>query len=198
MRTYQIRRIVLFTIVLTIMLTAESRSQTGHALDFIVATVGKNIILNSEIETQYHQYLSAGNYANQNIKCQILEQALFSKLLLYQAEIDSIEVSDSQVDEKIDRNLEYYIKQFGSKEKLEAFYGKSIVEIKDEYRPLIREQLKVQNMQQKITKDVSVSPADIRVFYQKIPVDSLPYINSEIEYGQIQLTVFASVEENRR
>ncbi len=98
-------------------------AQTGKTLDAVIATVGNKIILDSEIETQYHQFLSQGNYADEKIKCRILEQALLNKLLLHQAIIDSIAVSDAQVDEKINRNIDYYIKQFGSKEKLEAFYG---------------------------------------------------------------------------
>lgn len=173
-------------------------AQTGKTLDAVIATVGNKIILDSEIETQYHQFLSQGNYADEKIKCRILEQALLNKLLLHQAIIDSIAVSDAQVDEKINRNIDYYIKQFGSKEKLEAFYGKTIMEIKEEYRPLIKEQLQIQSMQQKITKDVTVSPADIREFYQKIPPDSLPFINSEIEYAQIQITVAVSPKEKQR
>lgn len=176
----------------------HAEAQPEKTLDAVIATVGNKIILNSEIETQYHQFLSQGNYADEKIKCRILEQSLLNKLLLHQAIIDSVAVSDAQVDEKINRNLEYYIKQFGSKEKLEAFYGKSIVEIKEEYRPLIKEQLQIQSMQQKITKDVTVSPADIREFYQKIPADSLPFINSEIEYAQIQITVAVNNKEKQR
>lgn len=190
------RKIVGYILLITSFYSATA--QPGKTLDAVIATVGNKIILNSEIETQYHQFLSQGNYADEKIKCRILEQSLLNKLLLHQAIIDSIAVSDAQVDEKINRNLEYYIKQFGSKEKLEAFYGKSIVEIKEEYRPLIREQLQIQSMQQKITKDVTVSPADIREFYLKIPPDSLPFINSEIEYAQIQIAVAVNVKERQR
>ncbi|MBL7929218.1 MAG: peptidylprolyl isomerase [Bacteroidia bacterium] len=184
--------------VLLILYVARAVSQPGRTLDAVIATVGNKIILNSEIEAQYHQFLSQGNYADEKIKCRILEQSLLNKLLLHQAILDSIAVSDAQVDEKINRNLEYYIRQFGSKEKLEAFYGKSIVEIKEEYRPLIKEQLQIQTMQQKITKDVNVSPADIREFYLKIPSDSLPFINSEIEYSQIQISVTVNSNEKKR
>lgn len=173
-------------------------AQPGKTIDAVIATVGNKIILQSEVESQYHQFLSQGNYADERIKCRILEQALLNKLLLHQAIIDSVAVSDAQIDEKINRNLEYYIKQFGSKEKLETFYGKSIIEIKEEYRPLIKEQLQIQSMQQKITKDVTVSPADIREFYQKIPPDSLPFINSEVEYAQIQITVAVNAKEKQR
>lgn len=176
----------------------STAAQPGKTIDAVIATVGNKIILQSEVESQYHQFLSQGNYADERIKCRLLEQALLNKLLLHQAIIDSVAVSDAQIDEKINRNLEYYIKQFGSKEKLETFYGKSIIEIKEEYRPLIKEQLQIQSMQQKITKDVTVSPADIREFYQKIPPDSLPFINSEVEYAQIQITVAVNAKEKQR
>lgn len=190
------RYIAVFIVLITTCLSLSA--QNDRTIDAIVATVGNKIILQSEIETQYHQFLSQGNYADEKIKCRILEQALINKLLLHQAIVDSITVTDAQVDEKINRNLEYYIKQFGSKEKLEAFYGKSIPEIKEEYRPLIREQLQIQAMQQKITKDVTVSPSDIKEFYLKIPPDSLPFINSEIEYALIQITVAVNPAEKQR
>jgi peptidyl-prolyl cis-trans isomerase SurA len=174
------------------------RAQTPRTLDAIAAIVGNKIILQSEIDLQYHQFLMQGNYPDESIKCRLLEQALLNKLLLHQAIVDSLPVTDAQVEERINRNLEYYIKQFGSKEKLESFYGKTIVEIREEYRPLIKEQLLIQAMQQKITRDVTVSPADIRQFYASIPSDSLPFINSEMEYAQIQIPITVSATEKER
>ncbi len=191
------RHPVVFVLILNLLVFTVS-AQTHRTLDAIVAVVGNKIILQSEIDLQYHQFLMQGNYPDENIKCRLLEQALLNKLLLLQAIVDSLPITDAQVEERINRNLEYYIKQFGSKEKLESFYGKTTVEIREEYRPLIKEQLLIQSMQQKITREVTVSPADIRQFYASIPADSLPFVNSEIEYAQIQIPITVSAAEKER
>jgi len=90
------------------------------------------------------------------------------------------------------------INQLGSQIKLEEYYEKSIPEIRDEFRPLIKDQLLTQNMQGSVTKNVNISPADVRDFYNSIPKDSLPFINAEIEYGQIIIDVPVSEEEKKR
>ena len=187
-----------FTTVVLSLVTFLCQAQPGKVIDQLAGVVGNKVILQSEVETQYQQFLAQGNYANEKIKCIILSQMLLNKLLLNQAILDSVEVTDAQVDEKIDRNMEYYIRQIGSKEKLEAFYGKTILELKEEYRPLVREQLQTQSMQQRVVKDVTASPVDVREFFNKIPHDSLPYINSEIEYGQIQKIIPIGTEEKNR
>ena len=104
---------------------------------------------------------------------------------MHQANIDSLNVEESQVNQKIESNLSYFIQQIGSVEKLEQYYGKSVAELKEEFKPLIREQLLAQQMQSKVTKGISSSPADVRTFFNKIPKDSLPYVNAEMEYAQI-------------
>jgi len=194
MRTYTLNLLFLAALLVP----ASGSCQTGGIIDQVAATVGNRIILKSDIETQYQQYIAQGNYPDSTLKCRILDHLLFTRLLLHQAILDSVEVSDAEVKDKLDRNLDYYIQQIGSQEKLEAFYGKSVPEIRDEYEPLIREQLQVQAMQQKITRHLTVTPAEVRTFYASIPSDSLPYISSEIEYAQIRLEIPVSAEEKKR
>lgn len=157
----------------------------GPVVDQVAGVVGSNIVLLSEIETQYHQFLQQGNYAADDLKCRILDQLLLNKLLIHQAGIDSVTVDEDQVNQKINSNMAYYIQQFGSAEKLEQFYGKSIPELKEEFKPMVRDQMIAQQMQSTITKDITVSPAEVKAFYNSIPQDSLPLINAEVEYAQI-------------
>jgi peptidyl-prolyl cis-trans isomerase SurA len=173
-------------------------SKDNKVIDQVVAVVGSKIILKSDIEQQYLQYISQGNYANEKIKCNVLDQLLLNKLLLTQAIIDSVEVTDAQIQDRLDRNMEYFIQQFGSQEKLEEFYGKTALELKDDYRPLVKEQLQIQSMQQKLTKDITASPSDVKSFYESIPADSLPYINAEVEYAQIVKTIPVSAEAKEK
>lgn len=158
----------------------------GVLIDEVVANVGDNIVLMSDIESQYVQYRMQGNIDNAaEIRCQILDNLLFQKLLLTQAQLDSVVITDARVQSELDRRLRYYISQFGSKEKFEEFYNKSIVEIKEEFREIIRNQLMSEEVQQKITLNVKITPSEVKSFYQKIPADSLPLISIEYQIGQI-------------
>ena len=131
------------------------------------------------------------------MRCKILDQLLLNKLLLNQAKIDSLTVTDDQINQKIENNLSYYIQQLGSVEKLEAFYGKSIPEVKEEFKPLIRDQLLAQQMQGKVTKGIAASPADVKAFFESVPKDSLPLVNAEVEFGQIIHNVAVSEEQKK-
>lgn len=187
-----------FILIIFMLYNLIADAQPAKVIDQVAAVVGNKIILKSDIQQQYLQYIGQGNYANEKMQCDILDQLLLSKLLLNQAIFDSIEVTDAQVQERLDRNMDYFVQQFGSQEKLEAFYGKTVLELKDDYRSMVREQLMQQSMQQKITANVAASPADVKSFYESIPSDSLPYINAEIEYAQIVklIPVSAEAKEN--
>jgi peptidyl-prolyl cis-trans isomerase SurA len=184
----------LFILSVFLLIALFASAQPSKVIDQVAAVVGNKIILKSDIEQQYLQYIGQGNYANEKIQCNILDQLLMSKLLFNQAILDSVEVTDAQVQERLDRNMEYFIQQFGSQDKLETFYGKTVLELKDEYRPLVKEQLLTQSMQQKITASITASPADVKSFFESIPPDSLPYINAEVEYAQIVKVIPVSAE----
>ena len=167
--------------------------------DEVVAVVGNKIILLSDIENQYLQYRMQGSIkTGSSVRCQIFENLLFQKLLLNQAEIDSVIVTSDQVEDEMDNKLRYYIRQFGSKEKFEEFYKKSVEEFKSELFDITHDQLKVQMMQYEITKDVKVTPSEVKSFYNSIPADSLPLINSEYEIAQIVKKPPVSDEEKER
>jgi len=167
----------------------------GTVVESIDAVVGNKIILKSDVENAYQQFLSQGNYGNELVRCQVLDQLLLNKLLLNQAALDSVEVTEAQVQGELDSRMAYYIQQIGGEKNLEDYYQKSIPEIKEEFRPLIRDQLQIRAMQSKIAKNASASPADVRAFFESIPPDSLPYMNAEIEYAQIIRNIPVSEEE---
>jgi len=172
-------------------------AQPEQIIDQVAAVIGNKILLKSEIETQYQQIVEQGNTPGEDLKCRITDQLLINKLLLNQAILDSIEVSEGQVDNELDRRINYMVNQIGSEARLEEYYEKSIIEIRDEFKPLIKEQLLVQTMQHNVTKDITTSPADVRDFFASIPPDSLPFINAEMEYSQIVINVPVSAEEKQ-
>jgi peptidyl-prolyl cis-trans isomerase SurA len=155
-------------------------------VDEIIAKVDNYIVLKSELERGYMNYLSSGNNADGGARCRILAQLISGKLMVAKAEIDSVLVTEEEVDNNLDRRMQLILSQYGgSEEQLEQYYGKTIEEIQAEIRDDIEEQLVIQRMQDEIIKDIKVTPSDVRKFFVKIPNDSLPYFSTEVEVGQI-------------
>jgi len=177
--------IKLFLIIFITTIISNINAQEKIVIDQIAAIVGKQIILQSDIETQALQMKSQGYYTSGDIKCEMLEEMLYAKLLVNQAILDSIDVSKSEVNAEMERRLNYFITQIGSEEKLEEYYKKSIKDIKESFRESIKEQLLSQRMQQQATSSLKVTPQEVRAYYKKIPKDSLPIINTKFELEQI-------------
>lgn len=156
-------------------------------IDGIVAIVGGHVILKSDLEAQYLQFRAQGNIAGspQKVKCQILEGLLFQKMLFHQAEVDSLTVTESSLNYEMDRRMRYFISQAGSPERLEEYYNKSLLEIKSDLQEIVREQMLGEQERNKITENVTVTPAEVKAYYRKIHKDSIPKIESEVEVGII-------------
>jgi peptidyl-prolyl cis-trans isomerase SurA len=173
--------------------------QKGKVIDQVIAVVAGHAILESDIENQYLQYKAEGNISDvTNMRCQILEGLLFQNLLLNQAEIDSVKVTDDQVDAELDRRIRKYIAQFGSQEKFEEFVKKPVIEFKEDFRDMVRDMKKIEQVQGTITKDTKITPSEVKAFFNKMPKDSLPLISSEVEIGQIIKNPPVSVDEKVR
>lgn len=171
-------------IVLANIVTAQPGS--GETIDGIVGVFADKIILHSEIEFEYQQFLKEyPDKRSDTIRCDILKQKLTEKLLSTKAEIDSLPLTDERIDGELEQRIQYFARQFGGEKGLEEFYGKSISEIKQNYRDKIKTSLLMQEMQQKILKDIKVSPTDIKTYFNAIDKDSLPYYSSEVEVAQI-------------
>ncbi len=167
-------------------------AQAQTIVDKVVAVVDDKIILFSDIESQYSQYIQEGEKPTPTLRCEILEQLIVQKLLVAQAILDSVEVSEDEVEGELNRRVKYFSQMAGGEENLEKYYGKSIIQIKEEFREDIKQQLLSQRMQQSIIDDVRITPADVKNFYNKIPKDSLPYYNAEVEVGEIVVYVKTS------
>jgi peptidyl-prolyl cis-trans isomerase SurA len=174
---------VLFCLV-AFFFTGSLFAQGNKIIDRVMAVVGNNIILQSDIEKQYQQAVAQGEQT-ENMKCQIFDQLLLQKLMINQAAIDSVTPTDSQIESEMDKRMRYYIKQIGSEQRLEEYFHTTIIQLKSELRDIIKEQLTVQSMQSKITKDITATPNDVREYFNSIPADSVPYIDAEMEVAQI-------------
>lgn len=170
---------------------------SAQVIDEVVAVVGNEIVLFSDLQLQKKQ-LEAQGYSKKVDDCEILEDLLIEKLLLNQAKIDSLDVSDGQVEMELAKRMEVFIKQIGSVEALEKYYGKSMEEIREDFFDVLKDQMLVRRMQGEVTSDVNVTPADVESFYASIPADSLPYINASVEMAQIVKYPEVSREEIER
>jgi peptidyl-prolyl cis-trans isomerase SurA len=162
-------------------------------IDQIIAVIGDKKVLLSDIEKQYQQLVAQGIKETEDLRCQIFEELLSQKLLLNQAEVDSIEVTDVETELQLDQRLKFFINQVGSEENLIGYFNKSILEIKEDLRDAIREQILIERMRSEIIGSISVTPSEVKSFYKNLPEDSIPYVNSELEIDQI--VIYPSTSE---
>jgi peptidyl-prolyl cis-trans isomerase SurA len=153
--------------------------------DKIIAVVGDKIILQSDIQNSLSDMSRQGGQLPENADCVISEQAIVSKVLMLQAEKDSLPVTDEEIEAELDQRIRYFIQQFGTQEQLELVAGKTIYQIKDEARESIKENKLATAMQRKIVENVKITPTEVKNYFDKIPKDSLPFYESELEVGQI-------------
>lgn len=180
-------------IFLILLLTSLSAISQKTVIDKVVSVVGNHAILLSDIENQYYQTPQKENYEHIDLKCSILEELIYQNFLLHQAELDSVVVSDKEVESEMDRRLRYFISQIGSEKKLEEYFNKSMLEIKADLRKSLRKQILAERMQEKIVGKIKVTPTEVRNFYKSLPEDSIPIIEEQLEYQQI--VIYPSVSE---
>ena len=171
-------------LLLVTVLPSHAQYSGGQSIDKIIAQVDNYIVLKSDLETAYQESQRPGNPAGELTRCQVLQQLVVEKLMLAKAEIDSVVVEEDRVTSELDRRLQYFVDNYGE-ENIEQQFGKTIDEFREELRDDIRNQLVVQQMQQTITQDIEVSPAEVKKFFNAIPQDSLPFYSSEVAVGQI-------------
>jgi peptidyl-prolyl cis-trans isomerase SurA len=179
--------------LLLLIFSAVALSQPAKVVaDKITGIVGDRIILQSDIKNSIADIIRQGGNVPENAECLITEQAIISKVLMLQAEKDSLPVTDEEVEAELDQKIRYYINQLGSQEALEEMAGKTIYQIKDDARESVKEQKLAAAMQRKIVDNVRITPNEVKAFFEKVPKDSLPYYESELEICQIVIFPKAS------
>jgi peptidyl-prolyl cis-trans isomerase SurA len=180
-------------IIIVILLTAgfftQVSAQSKKVLaDKIVGQVGDKIILRSDIQNTINDVKRQSQGQDNAViptECQVLESQLIRKALLLQATKDSLIVSEEEIEGDLDTRIRQTIQQYGSKDVLEEIAGKTIYQLKDDFREPLKEQKLADQMQQKIIKDIKITPTEVKLYYSKIPKDSLPFYESEVEVSQI-------------
>ena len=189
MRKYNVLVIALLS---TLVLRAQG------VIDEVIWVVGDEAILRSEVEEERLRAQYEGTPIAGDPYCVIPEQLAIQKLFLHQAELDSIEANESSVSHQVDMRLNYYINQIGSKEKMEEYFRKPSSEIREEMMTAVRNQMIIQQMQQKLTADIKPTPAEIRRFYNALPPDSIPMMPAQVEVQILSFEPPVPVEETER
>ena len=188
--------LALILVISTLSFNLEAQDKV---VDQIVAIVGGNIILKSDIERMNIEQQAQGVTSEGDMKCEILENFLIDKLLVAEAELDTlIEVTPSQVNQRMDQQMSMYISYLGSEKAVEEYWKKPIMDIKSEMREGIRTQLLSQQMREKITKDVTVTPSEVRYYYRNLSNDEIPTIPTQYEYSQITFQPQIDIDEENR
>ena len=170
---------------LIIIIATCSMIINAQEIDKIIAIIGDEIVLRSEVENQYLQYISQGVTSNEELRCEILEDLMTQKLLIFSCKQDSISVTKEEIEQEVETRVNYYIDQIGSIEKVEQYFEKDIYQIKKVLSELVEDQFLIQRMQSSITKDVKITPFDVNEFYEKMDKSELPLIEDRYKLSQI-------------
>lgn len=167
----------------------------AQSIDKVEAIIGDEIILTSDIESQYLQYLSQGNEKSELVRCEIIEDILFQKLLVNQAKLDSVDVSDEEIEDEIFKRLNYFENQLGSFEKVEEYFGKSKIEIEIELGKVIQDQFLAQKVQGTISGDIKITPSEVHDFFNQQNSADIPIVPTKVEVSQIIIKPHVSEEQ---
>ena len=169
-----------------------------NIIDEVIWIVGEDAILRSEVEEERLRAQYEGTPIPGDPYCVIPEQLAIQKLFLHQAELDSIEVSESSVSSQVDMRVNYYISQIGSKEKMEEYFRKTSTEIREEMMTSVRNQMIIQQMQSKLTENIAPTPAEVRRYYNTLPADSIPMVPAQVEVQILSMEPPVPLEETER
>ena len=180
-------KITTFFAILFFVITMPLKAQEAQVIDRIVAVVGQNIILQSDVEARFLEYRLQGGIKGSasTIRCEILEDLMFKKLMLNQAEMDSITVTDEQVNADVDNWINYLVSQLGSQENLEKYYKKTMPEIREELFRMRKDNMLVMQVEQAMLANVEVTPSEVKNFYNSMSKDSIPMVNSKYEIAHL-------------
>jgi len=167
--------------------TLGMNGQSG-LVDKVLAVIGDKIILHSDVEEQVKYIKAQQGFVSEDARCQLLDQIIVQKVFLQQAYIDSLVVTPEEVDQQLDTRIDQILRYMNNDvTQFEAYYGKSVQEVKEDFRTEIEDQIVMERMQAKSVESITVTPSEVKQFYRSIPKDSLPYFGAEVEVSEVVL-----------
>ena len=179
-------------------IATSAMAQGPILLDKVISKVGSEYILLSELEGQYAYIKESNPEVTEDAKCEMMENLIAQKIIVYQARLDSIEVSDEELDAQLSYRFESILRQMnGDEEFFQDYYGATINEMKERYKEEQKQQILSERMQQKLIAEVQITPSEVKEFFDQFPTDSLPYLNSEVEVSELVLKPLVNEEERQ-
>lgn len=171
----------------------------GIVLEELAAKLGGEILLSSEILSNLDYQMAMSSTLSREDSCRVIQSMFLNKLLVDQAKLDSIVISDDQVEQELDRKIQYIIQTMnGDIERFQTYYGKNVSQVKKMMRKDMKEQAMARQMQSSILSKVKITPKEVIDYYNSLPKDSLPYFNSEVEIGELVMFPKVSQEEREK
>jgi len=186
------KQILLSLVLMLFIVNANAQK----VLDEVVAVVGNDVVLLSDVESQLTQYKDIYSSKTGLARCLVIDQLMQKKMLLNRAKIDSLKITDEQIENELNRRMEFFVQQYGSEDAIEKYYHKTMRELKDDFRDEVKSQLLEEQEQNKVLSDVDPTPEEIKKYYNSIPADSLPYYNTEFEIGQVLIFPEPTKQDN--
>lgn len=175
-----VKRILSSLLFGTLVMTASAQVN-DNVVDEVIWVVGDEAILKSDVEQARMEAIQMGQRFDGDPYCVLPEQLAIQKLFLHQAAIDSVEVSDADVFQQVDRRINYYIQNIGSKEKMEEYFNKTSTQIREQLYNIVRDDELTSQVRRNLVKDIKVTPAQVRRYFKELPEDSIPYIPTKVE-----------------
>ena len=180
-------RNILYSLAIVLISLAQVSAQKKGIVEEVIAVVGDHIVLKSDLDKEFVQLSVQMPEYKGDLRCDLYNQLITQKLLLHKAELDSLVIDDARLEYEISRRIEFYSQQAGGVDRLEDYLGVSVLQYKDEMRDKVRNQMRIQEAQGSMMRDVAISPTEVRKFYNQIPADSIPYFNAQVELGQVMV-----------
>ena len=188
----------LFTCILIWGLASFANAQ-GQVIDKVIGTVGGEYILLSDVLEQKAKLEAQQGTLPENIDCILVEGEISRKLLINQAKLDSLLITEDEIQTQLNTRVDQILAYMnGDEQQFEDYYGQSVNEFKTLFREDIESQMLAERMRGQIALDIKVTPSEVNEFFQKIPNDSLPYFNSEVEIGEIVVSPKVNLEERSK
>ena len=173
--------------VTIIFLVASALTSNAQSviIDQVAAVIGNEMIMQSDIEKQIIELKAEGVPLKPNYRCELLREMLEQKLMVNQAKLDSVQVSEASVALQLEGRLDHFTNYFGSQKEMENYFGKSVLQIKEDFHDLIKEQMLMSEMSKNITEDIRITPSEVKEYYSSLPKDSIPTMDARMEVQQI-------------
>lgn len=178
---------------------SPAQGQNPLLIDKVIAKVGSEFILKSEVEEEYSYALKQKPGLGTEVKCEILEGIIEQKVIIYQAKLDSVEINEEEVESQLDFRFDAVLRQMNGDESFfKEYYGATVAEMKDRYRDDQRQKLLAEKMQYDLLADIEITPKEVEKFFNSIPADSLPYFKSDIEFSELVYKPTINEEEKQK